>query len=55
MKKITQSIQDVIDYILHSEMEGQENKQDSWYTIYVLLKELKDKVEDEEQLLNNDS
>ena len=48
---ISQSIQEVIDYIYYSEMEGKEDETDSWYSIYELLKELQQKVLDEEDML----
>lgn len=48
---ISQSIQEVIDYIYYSEMEGREDETDSWFTTYESLKELKEKVLDEEDML----
>ena len=48
---ISQSIQEVIDYIYYSEMEGKEDETDSWYSTYELLKELQQKVLDEEDML----
>ena len=41
---MSQSIQEVIDYIYYSEMEGREDETDSWYTTYKSLLELKEKV-----------
>ena len=48
---ISQSIQEVLDYIYYSEMEGREDETDSWFTTYQSLKELKEKVLDEEDML----
>ena len=48
---ISQSIQEVIDYIYYSEMEGREDETDSWFTTYQSLLELKEKVVDEEDML----
>lgn len=37
----------VMDYIVHSEMEGRIDETDSWYSTYVLLRELHDdKIDD---------
>jgi hypothetical protein len=47
---VSQSIQEVIDYIYYSEMEGREDETDSWFTTHQALKELKDKVLDEEDM-----
>ena len=47
----SQSIQEVIDYIYYNEMEGKEDKTDSWFTTYESLKELQQKVLDEEDML----
>ena len=46
----SQSIQEVIDYIYYSEMEGREDETDSWFTTYKSLLELKEKVLDEEDM-----
>jgi hypothetical protein len=46
----SQSIQEVIDYIYYSEMEGREDEADSWFTTYKSLLELKEKVLDEEDM-----
>jgi hypothetical protein len=48
---VSQSIQEVLDYIYYSEMEGREDETDSWFTTYQSLKELKEKVLDEEDML----
>jgi len=47
---VSQSIQEVLDYIYYSEMEGREDETDSWFTTYQSLKELKEKVLDEEEM-----
>jgi len=48
---VSQCIQEVLDYIYYSEMEGREDETDSWYTTYKSLLELKEKVLDEEDML----
>jgi len=48
---VSQSIQEVMDYIQYSEMEGEVDPTDSWYSTYELLKELQQKVLDEEDML----
>ena len=48
---VSQCIQEVIDYIYYSEMEGREDETDSWYNTYKNLLELKEKVLDEEDML----
>ncbi len=53
MKEITIPTKDaclaVMDYILHSEMGGHLDETDSWYSTYVLVRELMDdKVDDGE-------
>ena len=47
---VSQCIQEVLDYIQYSEMEGEIDPTDSWYMTYQLLEELKDKVLDEEEM-----
>ncbi len=47
---VSQSIQEVIDYIYYSEMEGTVDPKDSWYSTYELLKELQQKALDEEEM-----
>ena len=51
---VSQCIQEVLDYIQYSEMEGEVDPTDSWYTTYQSLKELKEKILDEEEMLDND-
>ncbi len=48
---VSQSIQEVLDYIQYSEMEGEVDPTDSWHTTYQSLVELKEKVLDEEDSL----
>ena len=50
---VSQCIQEVLDYIQYSEMEGEVDPTDSWYTTYQSLKELKEKVLDEEEMLDS--
>ena len=49
---VSQCIQEVLDYIQYSEMEGEVDQTDSWYTTYQSLLELQEKVLDEEDILN---
>ncbi len=51
---VSQCIQEVLDYIQYSEMEGEVDTTDSWYTTYQSLQELQEKVLDEEEMLDND-
>ena len=48
---VSESIQEVINYIEDSEMEGKVDQTDSWYSTHQLLVELKEKVLDEEDSL----
>jgi len=48
---VSESIQEVINYIEDSEMEGKVDPTDSWHTTYQSLVELKEKVLDEEDSL----
>lgn len=47
---VSQCIQEVLDYIQYSEMEGKVDLTDSWYTTYQSLQELQEKVLDEEEM-----
>jgi len=47
---VSQCIQEVLDYIQYSEMEGEVDPTDSWYTTYQSLQELQEKVLDEEEM-----
>jgi thiaminase len=49
---VSQSIEEVMDYIQYSEMEGEVDPTDSWYSTYQSLKELQEKVLDEEEMLD---
>jgi hypothetical protein len=50
---VSQSIEEVMDYIQYSEMEGEVDPTDSWYSTYQSLKELQEKVLDEEEMLDS--
>jgi len=50
---VSQSIEVVQDYILFSEMGGNLDTTDPWYSTFELLEELKEKVLDEEEMLDN--
>lgn len=52
---VSQSIEAVQDYILFSEMEGGLDTTDPWYSTFELLEELKEKVLDEEEILDNNN
>ena len=41
---VSQCIDEVLDYIFHSEMKGKKDETDSWYSTYESLKKLKKKV-----------
>ena len=45
---VSQCLEEVIDYLLYSEMEGTEDPTDPWFHTYQSLLELKEKVSDEE-------
>jgi len=47
---VSQCIQEVLDYIQYSEMEGEVDPTDSWYTTYQSLQELHEKVLNEEDV-----
>ena len=47
---VSQCIEEVIDYLLYSEMEGKEDPTDPWYSTHQSLLELKEKVLDEEEM-----
>ncbi len=46
--KLIQSCNDLQEWIIESEMEGLLDKEDSFYPIYMNLKELRSKLENEE-------
>ena len=49
-ENVSQAIQVVNDYLVHSEMGGKVNDKDEWFETHELLLELKEKVEDEKAL-----
>jgi len=49
---VSQCIDEVRDYILYSEMGGEVDETDPWYSTFELLEELKGKVLDEEDMSN---
>lgn len=50
---VSQSILEVQDYIVYSEMGGFIDETDPWYSMLMSLEELKEKVLDEEEMLDN--
>ena len=52
---VSQSIEAVQDYILFSEMGGFIDETDPWHSTLMLLEELKLKVLDEEEILDNNN
>lgn len=50
---ISQHILEVQNYIVYSEMGGFIDETDPWYSTFKLLDELKEKVLDEEEILDN--
>jgi hypothetical protein len=50
---VSQSILEVQDYIVYSEMGGFVDETDPWYSTLMSLEELKEKVLDEEEMLDN--
>lgn len=49
---VSQCIQEVLDYIYDSEMGGEVDEEDSWFPVYQSLQELKEKVDEEENIVN---
>ena len=47
----SEHIQETIDYILYSEMEGRVDETDPYYSAYVSLLDLLEKARDEESIL----
>ena len=47
---VSQCVQEVLDYIQYSEMEGEVDPTDSWHTTYQSLQELQEKVLNEEEM-----
>ncbi len=46
---VSQCIDEVLEYLLYSEMEGNEDKTDPWYPTYKSLLELKEKTLEEDE------
>jgi len=49
----SEHIQETIDYILYSEMEGRVDDTDPYYSAYVSLLDLLEKTRDEESILTD--
>jgi hypothetical protein len=54
-KKFSESIAHVMEYIKFSEMGGEIDETDPYYTMYLGLKDLLWKVKDEEEILDEDT
>jgi hypothetical protein len=50
---MSEHILEVQNYIIYSEMGGFIDETDPWYSTFKLLDELKEKVLDEEEILDN--
>jgi len=50
---VSEHINEVQDYIIYSEMGGVIDETDPWHSTLELLGELKEKVLDEEEILDN--
>lgn len=46
--KVSSAIEQVLEYLFYSEMEGRVDETDSWYSTYLNLLELKEKILNEE-------
>lgn len=55
MKKVSESIAHVMEYIKFSEMGGEIDNTDSYYSTYEDLRDLLWKVKDEEEILDEDT
>jgi hypothetical protein len=55
MKKVSESIVHVMEYIKFSEMGGEVDDTDSYYSTYEALRDLLWKVKDEEEILDEDT
>ena len=53
--KMIWKIDSIISYVVESEMEGEIDKEDSWYPLIELLEDLKEKIEDEEWFVEKTS
>ena len=47
-RKMIWKIDSIISYVVESEMEGEIDKEDSWYPLIELLEDLKEKIKEEE-------
>jgi len=46
----SEAAQQVLDYIIESEMGGKLDEKDSWFSTYELVSELKEKMLEEEEV-----
>ncbi len=53
--KMIWKIDSIISYVVESEMEGEIDKEDSWYPLIELLEDLKEKIKDEEWFVEKTS
>ncbi len=53
--KMIWKIDSIISYVIESEMEGEIDKEDSWYPLIELLEDLKEKIKDEEWFVKKTS
>ena len=53
--KMIWKIDSIISYVIESEMEGEIDKEDSWYPLIELLEDLKEKIKDEEWFVEKTS
>ena len=53
--KMIWKIDSIISYVIESEMEGEIDKEDSWYPLIELLEDLKEKIKDEEWFMEKTS
>ena len=54
-RKMIWKIDSIISYVVESEMEGEIDKEDSWYPLIELLEDLKEKIKDEEWFVEKTS
>ena len=54
-RKMIWKIDSIISYVVESEMEGEIDKEDSWYPLIELLEDLKEKIKDEEWFVDKTS
>jgi|TARA_Y100000296_G_C5073430_1_gene206075 hypothetical protein len=53
--KMIWKIDSIISYVVEREMEGQIDKEDSWYPLIELLEDLNEKIKDEERFVEKTS